>query len=257
MPDYHGQFCWYDLMTSDQPAAKAFYGAVLGWGSMEAGGTPPYTLWTLDGDNVGGLMALPKEAADMGLPPSWMGYVAVDDCDAYAAKVVEAGGAIHRPPTDIPEVGRFAVVADPQGAVFILMRPLRDDSPARPGPEALGYVGWRELMAGDAPAVFDFYGKLFGWKKDQAFDMGPMGVYQLFATRADPVGGMMTSPPGAPWPPHWQYYFNVGDIDAAKARVEAGGGKVLMGPEQVPTGQWILQVTDPQGALFGLLGSRK
>jgi uncharacterized protein len=117
-------------------------------------------------------------------------------------------------------------------------------------------VGWHELHARDGAKAWAFYSGLFGWTKAEALDMGPMGVYQTFGTGGTTGGGMMTKMPDAP-APFWLYYFNVAAIDAAMARVMKGGGKVLMGPHQVPTGQWILQCTDPQGAMFALVAPKR
>ena len=155
---------------------------------------------------------------------------------------------MHRPPSDIPDVGRFAVVADPQGATFMLMSPNGPDQPPAPAGTP-GHIGWHELYASDWKSAFDFYAGQFGWTKGEAMDMGEMGTYQLLG---DGTGAMMDKPAAFP-APFWLFYFNVPSIDAAAATVAAEGGKVLMGPHEVPTGQWILQGQDPQGAMFALL----
>ena len=129
-------------------------------------------------------------------------------------------------------------------------------SPASAAPGAPGHVGWRELHAGDGPAAFDFYARLFGWTKDEAMDMGPMGVYQLFAAGGQAIGGMMTKTAETP-APYWLYYFNVEAVDAAIARVKAAGGQLLNGPMQVPGGSWIAQCMDPQGAMFAVVGAKQ
>lgn len=180
----------------------------------------------------------------------------MDDVDAHAERVKAAGGAVHRPPEDIPGVGRFAVVADPQGAVFILFKGNGEPDQAPTASGTPGTVGWHELYAGDGASAFGFYASLFGWTEADAIDMGSMGIYRLFATGGEPVGGMMTKMPDMPMP-FWLYYFNVDAIDAAMARVTQHGGKVLMGPHQVPGGQWILQCLDPQGAMFAMVASKR
>jgi len=147
---------------------------------------------------------------------------------------------------------RFAVVSDPQGAAFYIARGLSDDAPPELPMGTAGTIGWRELVAGEWKSAFAFYEKMFGWTKAESFDMGPMGSYQLFATGDEPVGGMMTKPDTIPRPV-WGYYFNVPAIDAAAERVKAAGGAVMMGPTEVPGGQWIIQCTDPQGAHFALV----
>ena len=253
MPQSAGKFVWYDVMTSDPKAAESFYCKVIGWEAKDAGMTNhPYTLFSARPVMIGGLMPIPDEVRAMGIPPHWTGYIGVDDVDAYAARVKEAGGAIHRAPEDIPGVGRFAVAADPHGAVFNLIKGFSTEPPKLPAPGTPGHAGWRELYAGDGDSAFAFYSKLFGWTKGEALDMGPMGTYQLFAIDGVPSGGMMTKPKEVS-APRWQYYFNVVDIDAVEARVKERGGQVLHGPMEVPGGSWIVQGSDPQGALFALL----
>lgn len=257
MSDDHGRFIWYELMTSDTAAARKFYGEVVDWTfhDMPMPGMT-YTVLQAGGRGIGGLMGIPADAAAMGVPPNWTGYVAVDDTDAAVAKVKALGGSVMREPTDIPTIGRFAVVADPAGAVIAIMTPAPMDSP--PEPIAAGTPGssaWRELYGADPKSGFDFYGDLFGWKRDEAMDMGPMGVYQLFSNQDGQVGGMMRKPDQVPVAA-WAYYFQVGEIDAAAARVKGAGGQILNGPMEVPGGGWIVQAMDPQGAMFALFGSK-
>jgi len=253
----HGRFIWYELMTPDIPAARGFYADVVGWtASQMPGGGMEYWVLEADGVGVGGIMLLGDEQKAQGVPPNWTAYVAVDDCDAAVAKVTSLGGSVVRPAADIPGVGRFAIVADPFGAVLAIMKPTppegsRPDAP----PGALGHAGWRELYSGPTDTAFAFYEALFGWRKDGAHDMGPMGTYQLFANQDGQVGGMMVKPEQVP-AACWLYYFRIGDIDAAAARVTAGGGQVLNGPMEVPSGDWVLQAMDPQGAMFCLQGRK-
>jgi predicted enzyme related to lactoylglutathione lyase len=248
-------FVWYELMSTDVDAAKAFYHAVIGWGSQEWGGPMRYIIMSAGDKMVAGLMSLPDEVRAAGGRPGWLGYIGTDDVDAATQRVSKAGGLVHRPPADIPDVGRFSVVADPQGAVFMLFTPSGgDNAPAPAGTP--GHIGWRELYAADWPSAFDFYAKQFGWTKGEAVDMGPIGTYQLFAAGDDPIGGMMNKPEQIPTPV-WLFYFNVPEADAAVARVTQHGGRVLNGPLQVPGGSWIAQCMDPQGAAFALVASKR
>jgi predicted enzyme related to lactoylglutathione lyase len=249
-----GKFFWYDVMTSDTKAAGEFYARVIGWGTQEQPGMG-YTLFTVGSQGVAGLMAIPDEIKDHARP-CWMTYIAVDDVDAMAARVEKEGGKIHKGPVDVPGIIRFAVVADPQGAAFLIARGLRDEPMPEIAPGTPGTVGWHELYAGEWQAAFAFYEKLFGWTKADAIDMGPMGTYQLFCTGGLPVGGMMTKPPAVPVP-NWGVYFNVEGIDAAIGRVQASGGTVIHGPVEVPGGQWIVQCFDPQGAYFALVAPKR
>lgn len=248
-----GKFVWYELMTTDTAAAAAFYGSVVGWEAKDAGMPGGgYTIFNAGATGVGGLMTIPDEVCAMGVPPSWSGYIWVDDVDAYVGKVTAAGGSLLRPAEDIPGVGRFAVVADPYGGAFMLFKDNGMPAGPDPVPGTPGRIGWHELHAGDGAGAFAFYSGLFGWTKGDAMDMGAQGVYQLFAIGGVPVGGMMTKMPEVPVP-FWLYYINVEAIDAAVARVTAGGGQVVMGPMQVPGGSWIVNCTDPQGAYFALV----
>ena len=148
-------FVWYELMTTDAAASAAFYEGVLGMSGADSGmADMKYTIVSAGGAPVGGIMDIPAEAMNMGARPTWMGYVGVADVDAYAAKVKAAGGAVHHAPQDIPGVGRFAVVADPQGAAFMLFKGSSDEAPPNAAPGTPGHVGWHELHAGDGPAAF-------------------------------------------------------------------------------------------------------
>jgi uncharacterized protein len=252
----HGKFVWYELMTTDMKAAEDFYKNVVGWSASDA--SMPgieYTLFSVGDRNVAGLMTMPDGALEMKVPPAWLGYVAVDDVDDAAAKLAAEGGTVHRAPDDIPGVGRFAVVTDPHGAAFALFKGTGEPPPPLEQ-MAPGNVGWHELMAGDLDSAFAFYSKLFGWSKDQAMDMGEMGVYQIFAHNEKQIGGMMTKPKEIP-APFWLYYFNVEALDAAIDRAKSGGAQVVNGPMEVPGGAWIVQCTDPQGALFALVAPKR
>lgn len=257
----HGKFIWCELMTSDTEAAGRFYSAVVGWSvkAMPMGEGMTYHLFEIgEGDKcpgIGGMMTLPAELAGH-VPPNWSGYVAVDDVDRTAQAFEAGGGMIHRQPEDIPGVGRFAVVADPHGAVINIMTPLpMDDMPMAPE-GAPGTVGWYELYADNLEEAFDFYAGIFGWTRDHDHDMGSMGVYRIFAEHGKAIGGMMARPEGVPVP-CWVYYFNVDGLDAALSRVTAVGGRIVNGPMEVPGGSWIAHCTDPQGAFFCLVSMRK
>ena len=256
MSDKHGAFVWYELMTTDTKAAEAFYDDVVGWTSVDSGMPDAnYTLFKTNDLRVAGLMTMPESALTMNIPPAWLGYVGVDDVDAAAKKLAKLGGTVHRQPEDIPGVGRFAVVADPHGAVFALFKgdgEMPDIKQMDPGS-----IGWHELMAGDLATDLPFYQEMFGWKKDEGIDMGDMGTYQLFAHNGAQIGGMMTKPATVPAPPYWGFYFNVDALDAAIARSTAKGGKVVNGPMEVPGGAWVVNCVDPQGACFNLVAMKR
>ena len=242
-------FAWYELTTADPAAAAKFYSAVLGWQARDSGMPGmAYSIMSANGADVAGVMAPPP-----GVPVCWTGYIAVPDVDAHVGKVTAAGGSVQRPPEDIPGVGRFAVVADPQGAVFVLFTPDGGMTRAPVAPDTQGHVGWHELHAGEGVSAFAFYSALFGWTKVETVEMGPMGVYQTFGDGEVAFGGMMTKPEGAPGP-CWRFYVTVESVAAAMARTTTAGGQVIFGPMEVPGGGFVANCIDPQGAAFSLVG---
>ena len=208
-----------------------------------------------DGEAVAGLAAA---SADMPGFPGWMLYLACGDADAAAARVEQLGGSIKFGPMDIPHVGRFAVVADPQGVVFALMKGAseQDATAFRQGEGSIGHGVWIELATPDPDSAFAFYGALFGWEKAGAMPMGAMGDYAFLAHgEARPGAVMSSAATGAP--ARWNMYFHVPDIDAAIATAAAAGGRLIQGPDQIPGGDYSANVTDVQGAQVGLVGPRK
>ena len=195
-------------------------------------------------------MQLPDELARMGVPPHWVAYVQVERVDATAALATKLGGKVWKEPTDIPTVGRFAVLGDPQGAPIAIFLPAHAMTPHDPTKE--GEFCWNELLTSDSAAAFTFYSQLFGWKVLQEMDMGPMGTYRIFGVGEKRLGGMMTTPKGAPMPPTWVYYVETADLDAALGRATKKGAKVMNGPMEVPGGGRIAQLLDPQDARFAL-----
>jgi uncharacterized protein len=249
-------FTWYELVTPDPAAARTFYGAVIGWSmSDHSPSVMPYTILSAGTHGVGGIMQLPDEA---GARPGWFGYIGVDDTDACARRIADAGGRILRAPDDIPDVGRFAVVADPGDAPFMLLTPLpRGDAPPPAAPATPGTIGWHELNANNGQdAAFAFYSKQFGWSTLSEMDMGEMGKYRIFGVDDVQLGGMMDKSPQSPFA-GWLFYVNIDSVDAAVERITTRGGRVLMGPMEVPGGSWIVQATDPQGVMFALVSPQR
>ena len=248
-----GRFVWYDLMTSDPNAAAGFYTKVAGWGTQQwdtQGVGMPYTMWTVKETPIGGMMPLPTELSGQ-MPPHWLAYVAVANVDETAKQAEALGGRVLKAPDDIPTVGRFAVITDPDGAAIALFTPTEGSTKPEGMPD-VGEFSWHELTAGDHNRAYDFYQKLFGWEKTGDFDMGGMGMYQLFGRNGQPVGGMWTKPKDMPMPPNWLYYIRVDDVEKAVERVKANGGQVLNGPMEVPGGDQIAQCMDPQGGAFAV-----
>lgn len=245
----NGHFVWHDHMTKDPKAAVAFYGEVIGWKTQPFGESPDYLMWVGSQGPFGGVTKLPEAAAKMGAPPHWMGHVQVENVDAAAELVKQRGGKIYEGPSDIPTVGRFCVIADPQGAVISMFTPKA--AMERHDVSKEGEFCWNELVTSDSGAAWEFYSTIFGWKIIDEMDMGPMGKYRIYGVGEERIGGMMTTPKGAPMPPAWLFYTQTKDLEATMARATKMGAKVLNGPMDVPGGR-IAQLMDPQGGAFAL-----
>jgi predicted enzyme related to lactoylglutathione lyase len=255
----HGSFIWYELLTPDPKGAKAFYDAVIGWDiEPEPAGEMDYRMIRRgDGGNAGGVMRLTDDMRGHGARPTWLGYIAVDDVDASVASIEQAGGKALMPAFDIPDVGRIALVADPQGVPLYVMRatpPAGNEDKVSDvfSPDQPGHVSWNELTTRDPKAALDFYTSKFGWTKGDVMPMGDMGDYQFITHHGVPLGALMTAAPENQ--PRWRFYFRVANVDTTKQAVEAGGGTVIHGPQEVPGGDRILIGTDPQGAEFAVVG---
>jgi predicted enzyme related to lactoylglutathione lyase len=250
-----GKFAWYEIMTDNTEATGKFYSDVVGWTTqpMPSGDGFPYTVFNIGSVGIAGMLHMSEHSG-------WIGYISVDDVDAHIPKIVEAGGKLWKPATDVPGMLRFAVLSDPQGAGIVIFTPNPSmPSPVRPESPTPGTIGWHELYTTDLEAGFAFYNKLFGWTKVSDMDMGQMGAYRIFDQgdhKQMGDGGMMTKAPHIPVS-CWNFYFNVDSIKAAIQRVESGGGKVVNGPMQVPGGGWIINGQDPQGAMFSLVSSNE
>jgi len=265
MTKLQGNWIWYELMTRDDAAAKAFYEAVVGW-RIELGAMQPMNyghIVNADGGATGGILPLTADMTAGGARPAWVGYIGVDDCDAAIREIEAKGGKVLMPATDLEHVGRIAMVADPDGVPFYVMTPMMPAGGANNGGggstafdrELPGRCAWNELQAGNQQRALDFYTSLFGWTLPEPMDMGPMGKYQFINHEDVMIGAIMPKMPEAPFP-MWQYYFRVADIDVAAEATRANGGQVYHGPMQVPGGDWIINAGDPQGVIFALVGAK-
>lgn len=261
MPNAHGSFIWYELMTRDPVAAKAFYDDVVGW-DIDANPLPgptEYRMIEASDGMAGGVLTLDKDMIEGGGFPVWLGYFGVDDVDASAAAVKAAGGEVHLAPFDAPGVGRMAMVTDPQGVPFYIMRGASEENSTAYQRMGVGHVSWNELMTTDDAAAINFYKTHFNIEKIGAMEMpGDMGDYSFIAngdSKGEAVGAIMRATPETP--KGWKFYFRVSDITVAKAKIEARGGKLLHEPMEVPGGEWIINATDPEGVAFGLVAATK
>jgi hypothetical protein len=255
----HGSHIWYELITPDPDGAKAFYDAIVGW-DVEAkpAGEMDYRMINRSGGGfAGGVTRLTAEMHSNGGRPVWLGYIGVDDVDQSVAAVQQGGGKALMPAFDIPNVGRIAMVADPQGNPFYVMTPKphagQEDAQSDVfSATAEQRVSWNELSTADPAAARAFYGELFGWTSDEFMPMGEFGEYRFFDHAGQRIGavcGVMPEGSAA-----WRYYIRVPSIARAAEAVKASGGTVSMGPHEVPGGDHIIIGNDPQGAEFALVG---
>jgi uncharacterized protein len=242
-----GTFCWSELTTSDQAAAKAFYGGLLGWEADDrpVGDGAYYSMQIVGGKPVAAIASQPQQQRDAGVPPLWNSYVSVEDADAAVERAKELGASVHAPAFDVMTVGRMAVIQDPQGAFFMVWQP-REHIGARLV-NAPGALVWNELQSPDLDASASFYGDLFGWKVEQFSWM--QDRYLSIKNGTANNGGMRDLTP--PSPPSWLVYFGVEDVEAALARLDELGGSKLAGPIDIQIAK-IAVVADPQGAVFAL-----
>jgi predicted enzyme related to lactoylglutathione lyase len=246
-----GNFCWFELGTSDQNAAKEFYGGLFGWGfddsplPPEMGGV--YTTLMKDDKKVGAMYQLGPHSGDA--PPNWMLYVNVDSADETAAKVAELGGETYGPPFDVMEHGRMVIFKDPTGATLSVWEPK-----AHPGADLVNAPGsacWSELATTDLKKAGAFYSNLFGWSlKESSGDM----PYTEFSNQGKAIGGMMPMSAmqiqGAP--PFWSVYFAVEDCDAAAEKADGLGATLRVPPTDIPNVGRFAVIQDPQGAFFSI-----
>jgi uncharacterized protein len=249
------RFVWYELMTTDMEGAATFYSSVVGWQTADRSQPcAPYALFTVGGISVCGLMDISAEARRIGARPSWIGYIGTDDVGASADRIERRGGTVLVPPTEISNVSRFSVVADPQGAPVGLLEWLLPSKAQESAFPTVSGVRWHELLTRDGEAAFRFYSELFGWQKAGTAEGDP-AEYHLLSMGGETLGAIFGQR-GFIGSAFWLYYFVVADIDQAAERVAEGGGKVLEGPTEIPGESWAAHCTDPQGGMFALMGKR-
>ena len=263
MPHRSGTPIWFELTTGDQDRAQDFYQDVAGW-TVSTSPAPEHAGYRIatapDGSGVAGIMKPPPGMKGL---PGWMIYFASRDVDAMVDDVERLGGAVHFGPMDIPHVGRFATVSDPQGVPFMIMTGSSPEEStafkqvAHGGEGGFGHAVWIELATPDPDGAIGFYGQLFGWEKKGAMPMGEMGDYTFIGTGEDfrPGAVMSTRTTGAP--ARWDWYINVRDIDAAVAAAKGKGGALLRGLDPIPGGDYSAKLADAEGHGFGVVGPRR
>ena len=251
----HGQFVWYDLMTSDPAAAQQYYPQLAGWKTQKfEPGDPnnPYTMWTVDGEPIGGVGKITNEQAAMGTKPAWLPSVHVNNINDVTQKVTSLGGKVVQAPMPIPNMGSYAIIQDPQGATISLYQPSGATS-GFDGTPSVGRFSWNELMTTDYRRAFDFYRQLFGWEKTGEMDMGGGNMYVMFGMKGKAFGGMFNRD-AASMPnmaPNWLPYIYVRDVKKTVDAATRAGGILGRGPMDIPGGI-IAILADPQGARFAL-----
>src|SRR5580658_9056053 len=246
-PSVQGRFIWEELTAEDPSAASAFYSKVLGWHTQAFAADSSYTVFNAARGGVAGASAPRAPGARNG----WLTYIGSDDVDASVATAERLGGKVQSAAMDIPQVGRIAVLVDPQGANFGIIKPLPMESATpRTGAPQAGEFAWRELSTSDPEAALKFYQALFGWQLIHKMDMGPSGSYWIFGVGGTQAGGIF-KPEQLAHGPAWLAYAEVPDADKAAAAVSKAGGRVLHGPSDVPGGR-MARIADPSGTPFAV-----
>ncbi|HUQ03758.1 MAG TPA: VOC family protein [Kofleriaceae bacterium] len=250
------RFVWHDLSTKDLAGSKKFYGEVFNW-AFDASEDGSYTHIKAGDAMIGGIRPMDAHEPQ---PPSWLGYVGVDDVAATVATITGAGGAVYMPTTTMENVGTFAVTADPTGGVFAPWKSARPgEDVEKPGmPEPFTFC-WDELMSLDPAVAGPFYEKVFGWTS-RPVDMGGGMIYTLLDrpgvknVRGDQAsaGGMMKSPPGVP-ASFWLAYVGVDHCDRVTERASGLGARVTQPPTNIPNVGRFACWFDPQGAAIAVL----
>jgi predicted enzyme related to lactoylglutathione lyase len=251
-----GSFCWIELHTTDQPAAKNFYQSLFGWSAddMPMGPNDFYTIFRLQGRDTAAGCTLRPEERSQGVPAHWLIYIAVDNADAAAAKAQQLGGKILAPAFDVMDAGRMAIIQDPTGATFC---PWQANKNAGIGiAQVAGTLCWADLSTPDAKGATDFYAGLFGWQI--AADPKDPSGYLHIKNGEQFIGGIPPAthrPPGAP--PHWMAYFQVDDVDATASKAKGMGAKLCLEPMSMEGVGRLAVIGDPQGATFAIFKSAR
>lgn len=262
MAKLQGSFIWYELLTSDIAAAKRFYDSVVGWNVQERSDLPSdyRMIGRSDGKFAGGALQINDEMRQHGARPVWLAYIGVDDVDAAVTAIGRDGGKVVMRAFNLPNVGRIAMVTDPAGTPFYIMRPDPPEGQEDAESDAFSvdqpqHIRWNELATADQDGAIAFFERQFGWVQDGAMPMGEMGDYKFIYSNGVRVGAIMRKPPQLPMS-MWTFYIGVDDIDRAASAVKDGGGQILFGPIEIPGGEYSLSGLDPAGASFGLVGPR-
>jgi len=253
-----GSFCWIELATTDQNAAKKFYSSLFGWNvnDMPMGPEGVYTIFRLEGQDAAAACTLRKEQLDQHVPPHWMLYIAVASVDATANRVAPLGGKLLAPAFDVFEAGRMAVLQDPTGATFCIWQAKGNKGTGIAGVD--GTLCWADLSTPDPARAGKFYSDLFGWKITADTDDNPPSGYSHIQNGEAFIGGIPPTKHRSPnTPAHWLPYFHAENCDATAAKAKQLGAKFYVEPMTMEdVGRWAV-VADPQGATFAIFQSMR
>jgi predicted enzyme related to lactoylglutathione lyase len=246
-----GTFSWTDLATTDQDGAKQFYGQLFGWSAVDypVGEGVVYSMMQIGGKDVAAISPQQQAQRDAGVPPAWNSYISVESADDTADRAQKLGGTMHAPPFDVMDVGRMAVIQDPQGAFFMPWEAKQHIGASLVN--APGALAWNELASPDPDASADFYRELFGWKIEpfEGMDMPYLGIQN-----ADGHSNGGIRPAQENEPTYWLVYFGAEDAAAGAAKATDLGGTELAQMD-IGVGK-IAVLQDPQGAVFALYAGR-
>jgi predicted enzyme related to lactoylglutathione lyase len=245
----NGRFIWHELLTTDTASAGKFFSKAIGWKAKPWAADRSYSLFETGKRAAGGLMTLPDDPKKMGAAPHWLSYVGVANVDDAVRQALTLGGRVINNATDIPNAGRYAILADPQGATFGVYTAPSPHDPAQLDAD----FSWHELATTDPVGALTFYKKMFGWEDTGSMDMGAdLGTYYMFGWSGKPGGGIFKKNQNMPGPSAWLAYIKVPDSRKTAAGLAKLGGTVINGPMEVPGGDWIAQAIDAQGAMFAV-----
>lgn len=248
-----GSFCWIELGTTDQNAAKNFYGSLFGWTAHDnpMGPNEVYTLFKLQGRDAAATYTLRADQRSVGVPPHWMVYISTTDADTTAKSAADAGATVLAAPFDVFDLGRMAVIQDPTGAVFSAWQAKNHAGTGITGVD--GTLCWADLNTRDQSRARQFYSQVFGWKLDDDTDHNPPSGYVHIKNGQEFIGGILPAelvPPHVP--PHWLPYFLVSDCDASVSKATHLGARLYLEPQTLENVGRFAVVGDPQGAGFAV-----
>jgi predicted enzyme related to lactoylglutathione lyase len=252
-----GDFCWIELATTDQAAAKNFYSSLFGWTSIDSPIGPGefYTIFSLQGRNTGAAYTMRTEQRAQGMPPNWMLYVAVDSADASAAKAAQLGGTVLMPAFDVMDAGRMAVIQDPSGAIFSLWQANKHPGTGITGVD--GALCWADLSTSDQQRAATFYSNLFGWEIVKEEEEPAHNYWHIKNGESFIAGIPPASHRDPKVPPHWEIYLQVSDCDATANKAKQMGAKLYLPPKDFENVGRISVIADPQGAVFAIFKSAR